>query len=289
MRIIATSDLHYDIARSQRPTEAIASEICALGGDVLLLVGDNASGDLAHLERVFGLFDAFRGDRIAVAGNHELWTWGGADSFARYENDLAAVCSRCGVHYLDAAPYVRDGLAIVGNIGWYDYSFRPSRMGIPLRFYQHKIAPGAVTRYDELQHLLAFQDDISPGALDITTRWMDGVRVRMAMNDTEFTHYLADRLRGQIEQVQDRADHVVAAIHTLPFFDLVPHSILPNLEFATAFLGSELIGEVLLDFPKIRHALCGHSHRHKVCRKGRLTCTAIGSTYKEKRYEVLEL
>ncbi len=35
----------------------------ALGGDVLLLVGDNASGDLAHLERVFGLFDGFRGGR----------------------------------------------------------------------------------------------------------------------------------------------------------------------------------------------------------------------------------
>jgi len=289
MRIIATSDLHHDIARSKGPAESLAADICSTGGDVLILVGDSACGEASSMDAALRLFDDFKGDKLAVAGNHELWTYGGASSLVRYENELADACSRHGFHYLDAAPYVRDGLAVVGNVGWYDYSFLPKSMGIPLRFFEHKIAPGAAARYEELQHLLVPGDDIAVSAHDVTTRWMDGVRVRLHQTDVAFTQRLADRLAGDIESVQERATHVVAAIHTLPFFELVPHSILPNLEFATAFLGSAMLGRVLLDHPRVKHAFCGHSHRHRVHTAGELTCTAIGSTYKEKRYEVLEL
>jgi len=289
MRIIATSDLHHDIARSKGPAEQLAADICAAGGDVLILVGDSACGEPASMDRVLGLFNQFRGDKLAVAGNHELWTYGGACSLVRYENELAEACSRNGFHYLDAAPYVRDGVAVVGSVGWYDYSFLPKSMGIPRRFYEHKIAPGAAARYDELRHLFEPADDIAMSAHDVTTRWMDGVRVRLSQTDAAFTQRLANRLARDIEAVQEKATHVVAAIHTLPFFELVPHSILPNLEFATAFLGSDLLGSVLTDHPRVTHAFCGHSHRHRVHTVDGLTCTAIGSTYKEKRYEVLDL
>jgi len=288
MRIIATSDLHHDIARSKGPAEQIAADICAAGGDVLILVGDSACGESTSMDRVLSLFERFRGDKLAVAGNHELWTYGGASSLHRYENELDDACSRNGFHYLDKAPYTRDGLAIVGNVGWYDYSFLPKSMGIPLRFFEHRIAPGAASRCEELKHLFTPNDDIASSALEVTTRWMDGVRVRLGQSDYEFTQRLADRLASDIEQVQERATHVVAAIHTLPFFELVPHSILPNLEFATAFLGAERLGKVLLDHPRVTHAFCGHSHRYRVHEIGGLTCTAIGSTYKEKRYEALE-
>jgi len=80
MRIIVTSDLHYNVARSKEPTRAIAREICALGGDVLVLAGDSAAIDLAVLDEVFALFAPFKGAVLAVAGNHELWTIGAADS-----------------------------------------------------------------------------------------------------------------------------------------------------------------------------------------------------------------
>ena len=80
MRILVTSDLHYNVARSRPPTEALAREICRVGGDVLILAGDTVGMSLAVLEDVFGLFASFRGAILLVAGNHELWTSGGGDS-----------------------------------------------------------------------------------------------------------------------------------------------------------------------------------------------------------------
>ncbi|MCZ6682911.1 MAG: metallophosphoesterase [Planctomycetota bacterium] len=289
MRIIATSDLHFNVTRSKGPTESIAKEICERGGDVLLFVGDSAGADIGTLEKVLALFEPFSGVRLAVCGNHELWTVGAQDSLHKYENELAEAYSRSGVHYLDQTPFVMDGLGIAGSVGWYDYTFRPSRLGIPLRFYQHKIAPGAAARSDKCSHLLEPSDDIPAGAHEITTRWMDGERVNLPICDLDFAAMTVDRLRRHLEEINDSVDTIVAAVHHLPFAELVPHSIIPNWEFANAFMGSELLGEVLLDFPKVRNAFCGHSHQRRVCRKQGLVCTSIGSTYREKQYEVLDL
>ena len=98
MRIIATSDLHYNVRRSRAPTEALADEVCRRGGDVLILAGDSAGADYGHLEKLFALFEDFPGKRLAVAGNHELWTLGNGDSLHRYENELPELCSRHGCH-----------------------------------------------------------------------------------------------------------------------------------------------------------------------------------------------
>lgn len=289
MRIIATSDLHYNIARSRGPTEAVAAEICRAGGDTLILVGDTASTDLGVLERALGLFDSFKGLRLAVAGNHELWAEPGGDSLARYENALREACSRNGFWYLDAAPLTRDGYGFVGSVGWYDYSFRSTRLGIPLRFYQSKVAPGWAARSEPHRHLLEPGDDIPPAAHQVTTRWMDGARVRLPFGDVDFTHRLSRTLRAHLEQVRFHADRIVAAVHHLPFAELVPRSVIPNWEFATAFLGSELLGEALLDYDCVKYVVCGHSHNQRTCRKHHLTCTSIGSTYREKRYVCIDV
>jgi hypothetical protein len=289
MRIILTSDLHYNIARSRAPTQAIAREICARGGDLLIFVGDTASTDLAVLDEAFGLFESFCGMRLATAGNHELWTCGDGDSLDRHENLVAAACERSGVHYLDRSPFRANGVAIVGNVGWYDYSFRPAAMGIPLRFYQHKVAPGAADRLAGLEHLVAERGDVPPAAWEVTSRWMDGVRVRLPMSDAGFARRCAESLRHQLAEVHDRAETVIAAIHHLPFAELVPPTVVPNWAFAGAFLGSEALGEVILEYPRVSHVFCGHSHRARTCRKGHVACKSIGSTYRQKCYEVLDV
>lgn len=289
MRIIFTSDLHYNIARSAAPTEAVAKRIREAGGDALVLVGDTASTDLRVLERALSLFDGFRGAKLAVAGNHELWTVGGADSLHRYENELAEVFSRNGFHYLDREPFIADGVAIVGSVGWYDYSFRSSVMGIPLRFFQRKVAPGAASRLEEHQDLLTNSDDVSEAAMQVTTRWMDGVRVKLPMSDAAFTERLAMKLSAHLQSARQGADRIVATIHHLPFAELVPHSVIPDWEFATAFHGAELFGEVLLQCPEVSHLFCGHIHRERRVKKAHIQCCSIGCTYTDKTYEVLDV
>lgn len=323
MRIILTSDLHYNVARSKGPTEALAEEIRRMGGDVLVFAGDSAGSELEVLDQVFALFDSFRGVKMAVAGNHELWTHpnsefrtrnandmdavlqppglpggtiqsdpgtdGPEDSLARYERGMLEACRRHGVHYLDDSPMVLGGVGFVGSVGWYDFSFRPSAMKIPLRFYQHKVGPGAAAYFEKHGHLLADDSDVPEAAREVTSRWMDGERVRLPMSDVEFTQRLAGKLRRHLEQVHDSAETVVAAVHHLPFAALVPPALNPNWAFAAGFLGSELIGETLMEFPKVRHVYCGHSHRARTCRRGTLVCRSIGSTYRAKAYEVLDL
>lgn len=288
MRIIVTSDLHYNIARSKRPTRALAEKICRIGGDILIFAGDTTGGPASHFEEAFGLFEGFKGPRLAIAGNHEIWVTGGDDSLHRYENGLQEICSQNGVHYLDAEPFYADGAAIVGNMGWYDFSFRPARLQIPLRYYQAKVAPGAAERlggYPDLEPT----DDVPHNALEVTTRWMDGERVNLAMSDVAFTHRLAASFRRHLTEASERADRICAIVHHVPFAELVPHSILPNWEFATAFHGSELFGETILDFPKVRRVFCGHIHKEMRCRRGLFEATSIGSTYKEKAYEIFDL
>ncbi|MCK6486220.1 MAG: metallophosphoesterase [Phycisphaerae bacterium] len=288
MRIIATCDLHYNIIRSRRPTETVAREICAAGGDLLLLLGDLAGVDLSVLERAFGLFDAFRGTKLFVPGNHELWTEPDGDSMQRYRHALPEICHRNGVHMLDGAPFRAGDVAVVGSVGWYDYTFRLAALGVPLRFYCHKVAPGSASMRPEWRPLLDEAEDVPPAARDIVCRWMDGANVRLGCSDIEFTDFTAARLRDDLESVAD-ARCVVVGLHHVPFHELVPRLERPTSQFAAAFLGSELLGETLQAFPNVRQVYCGHSHAFARCQRGALTATAIGSTYVAKHRETLDL
>jgi len=288
MKIVVTADLHYDIARSVGPTKQLAEQICALQADALIIVGDTCGRDSRILGRCLRLFDGFCGTKLLVAGNHELWTDHG-DSLARYERELPAVARRCGFEVLDQGPAILDGVAIVGNMGWYDYSFRSPDLPIPMRFYQAKVAPGAAALLPEYRHLLNGCKDIPPEALAITTRWMDGRFVKLPFDDAEFARRLADTLAGHLEQASRRADHVVVAIHHLPFERLVPRTGRPSWDFANAYMGSGLFGQVIAACPKVRHVVCGHSHRAGGFEQDGLRCTNIGSTYVRKRFEILEL
>ncbi len=288
MKIVATADLHYNIARSKLPTEQLAAHLRSVKPDVLLLAGDLAGQRLAVLEDCLRLFEPLDCPRLFVPGNHELWTTPGQNSLRRYERTLPELCRRCGVHYLDAEPFFVDHVAFVGNIGWYDYSFRSPRLGIPDRFYQAKVAPGAAAVLDQHRHLLD-GDGLDDQALKISTRWMDGVHIRMDLDDRQFTSRLLGRVVAHLEAASGRADRVIAALHHLPFRELVHYNSDPNWDFANAFMGSELFGQALLAEPKVTDVFCAHSHRPGRMTKGHLTCVSIGSTYTKKRYEVLEL
>jgi len=289
MRLVVTSDLHYNVLRSRQPTLGIAEEICRLHADVLLILGDAAGQDVSILRECLQLFDRFPGRKLFVPGNHDIWAPPGESSLIRYEELLPRVCSEAGFHMLDLEPVVLGRIGLVGSMGWYDFSFRPEQLGIPLRFYHEKIAPGAAARMERYSHLLEPDDDIPEPSLRLGTRWMDGEHVRVPMSDVEFCERLLRRLDGQIAEIAPACDTIVAGLHHLPFAELVPPNANPSWAFAAAFLGSRACGEMLLGHPKVRHVYCGHAHMEGRLTRGQLTCTSTGCTYLAKRYELLEL
>ncbi len=289
MRLIVTSDLHYNVLRSRQPTLQIAEEICGLHADALLILGDLAGQDSSILRECLRLFDRFTGRKFFVPGNHDLWTARGESSLDRYERLLPEICRQTDFHMLDFEPAIVGNVGLVGNMGWYDFSYRPEHLGIPLRFYEEKIAPGAASRYERYAHLLAVDCDVPPETMRMGTRWMDGEHVRLGMSDAEFCQRLLERFEQHLSQVSDNCESVVVGLHHVPFHELVPPNANPSWAFAMAFLGSERFGQVLSGYPKVRRVYFGHVHKAGRATVGDVECISTGCTYLEKRYEVLEV
>ena len=290
MKILITADLHYDLPRSQEPTRALARTACAAGGDVLILAGDTAGADPAALTECLRLFAGFPGRKLLVAGNHCLWCRNGESSLDRYERLLPDRAAGCGFELLDHRPVAIDGLGLVGSVGWYDYSFREQSLAIPLAFYRAKLAPGAAAYSGEHAHLVeANRRRLTARQLAIATRWMDGVHVRLGMDDEAFLNRLVAKLRRHLWGLSEQVERIVAVTHHLPFEQLVPRGRPDRFAFAAAFMGSERLGQELARCPKVTDVYCGHSHWPRRMQIGRLRVVNVGSTYRDKRLEVLEV
>jgi hypothetical protein len=224
---------------------------------------------------------------LFVAGNHELWTHGD-DSYAIFSEQLPRRVRDLGWHWLETDPFIADDVAIVGSVGWYDYSFALPSLGIPHRFYAEKISPGAAERYSQYARLFEIADDIPTVARELTARWNDGKFVKLHRTDEAFVQEILDRLANQLTALSDKR-RVVACIHHLPFRELLPPPHSAQWDFAKAFLGSERIGQLLLKFPNIHDVFCGHSHLPMTANIDYLNAVNIGSGYRWKTYEVLEI
>jgi len=288
MKILVTADLHFDVPRSRGPARELIARACAEGGEAIVLVGDTAGADLDTLAEALGLLAGFDGVKLMVPGNHCLWCRGDQTSMDRYERLLPEVAKQCGFELLDHNPAVMGGVGLVGSIGWYDYSFADESLGIPLEFYEAKVAPGAAARLPEHARLLRrYRDRLTDRQLAIQTRWMDGTRVRLGMSDRAFCEFLADKLARQLEELSGKVERIVAFVHHLPFREIAPKGRPDHFAFAAAYMGTGLIGEVLLACPKVTHVYCGHSHWHGRRRIKHLEAINVGSTYTDKRLEVL--
>jgi len=290
MKILITADLHYEIPRSRKPAAKLIRRLCREGGDVVVLVGDTAGAKPEPLGEALELFAGFEGLKLLVPGNHCLWCAGEEDSLDRYERILPDLAAEHGFAVLDHNPTELGGIGLVGSVGWYDYSFADRSLGIPIDFYRAKVAPGAAVQlggYDDL--LAAHQGKIPEAAFELRSRWMDGRYVRLPMSDEQFCEFLADRLAGQLAELAGRTERILAFVHHLPFAELVPESRNQRMAFAAAYLGTPLLGRVLLDCPKVTHVYCGHSHWRGVHKIDHITAVNVGSTYSDKRMEILEL
>ena len=290
MRLLVTADLHYNHPRSRESAEEVIDRMNSAGGDVLLVVGDTAAGDGDALERCLGRF-RFDGPRLLLAGNHELWT-AGPDSYGLFTRDLPRRARELGWQWLETEPFAPPGgdVAVVGSVGWYDYSFAADYLGIPRRFYEHKISPAAAERFSEFAHLLERTDDIGAVGRQTAARWNDGRHVKLGRSDGQFLDECVERLEGHLSSpAVSSARTVVAAIHHGPFRELLPGGRHEQRDFAKAFLGSGRIGETLLRHPNVRHAFCGHSHFAAEAQVGHVHAVNVGSGFRRKTFHTVDV
>jgi putative phosphoesterase len=264
MKIAVTADLHWGLrADGDRSTRKIAREILASGADVLALAGDTADFFDNRFLDVLGLFWNFRGPRLLVAGNHDLWRREG-DSFEFLTNGLAEICRKTGFHYLEEAPFVLGKVGFVGSVGWYDYSYRDKSLRINEVCYREKTLPGVV-------------------------EWNDRNYIRWDLDDVIFTNYTLKKLECHLKEIDGQVEKIVAITHHVPFFELLEIRDDTSWAFTTAFMGSRKLGELFLRHKKVKYSFCGHSHIPKQVKVGRIKAINVGSDYKEKRVVIMDI
>src|SRR5205085_3754442 len=107
-------------------TRSLVAALAAEPPGLLILAGDIGAG--AEFEPCLALFDGLDCRKALVPGNHDIWVTEDdprGDSLAVYRERLPALAAEHGFHDLDRGPLVlpEAGLAVVGSINWYDYSW----------------------------------------------------------------------------------------------------------------------------------------------------------------------
>ena len=262
MKVVVTADIHFGVGNNQHIIKNLAKRIIKTNADVLILAGDTFHFKQQHLIDCLKLFDTFKGDKLFVPGNHDLWT-NSSDSLVLYEKILPKIVKQCGFHYLDQKPFIKGDVGFVGNIGWYDYSFKDSSLLIPERYYLDKRWPNVVT-------------------------WNDGRYVHLNMSDAAFTKKLNDKLKRHLASVSRHGKMIICTFHHVPFTELLRTRHTSIDKFLTAFSGSRQTGEIIKSFPKVKFVFCGHTHQKKKALFSGITAINIGSDYLRKGFVIIE-
>ena len=278
MRPLATADLHYNHRRGKGLAERVIGDINAAGGDVLLVIGDVATADGDLLERCLDLF-RFPGPKLFLAGNHDLWT-AGSDSYRLFTEILPRRIRDLGWQWLETEPFIRDGWAIVGTIGWYDYSFAHARSASPNVLCRQSLPRGrrALRRIPPSPR----RGNFARACQSFAGRWNDG----------RFSSFTAATRRfspscwksSTANSAIPAGMQILAATHHLPFRSPSPPPRIPQWDFAHAYLGSEKLGELLLRHPAVKLSLSGHSHFPAEATVGQIRAINIGSGYRVKTF-----
>jgi len=263
-RLLVTADLHFGLyPTGDACTRKLADYVCASEADVFAIAGDIAEPDTDSFRQCLELFSRFKGQKLVVPGNHDLWT-ASVSSLQKYREILPAIAADCGFRMLDAGPVVLGRIGFIGSIGWYDYSFRNPSLNVSMEQYEKKEMPGVCT-------------------------WNDVQFIDWDVSDEEFTRKCLGRLKTAYRSIEPRVHTVVAILHHVPFRDLLYGSASAANEFCRAFMGAEKFGQLLLDSPKVRYAFCGHRHGLDRCSVDHVEAYCVGSEYLLKRLIKMDL
>lgn len=254
MRILITADLHY--RPSQREAfVAFADWVQAQQPDCLVIAGDTGH-PLRLFRRALQLFAGLDCLKLLLAGNHDLYR-GEVGSRMLWEQALPDASREEGFVWLEdevirlplggaqksdfseETGVLRRDIAIVGTMGWYDYSSR---------------AP----------HL-----DLDDAALRAMKRLVnhDADYIDWPWSDVAMARYLARRFAGRLRCAADNpaVSQVLVVTHVPIFEQAVPNH--PESEFWSllrASMGNFTLGELVRRMPKVTHVVSGHIH-HAGC------------------------
>jgi predicted phosphohydrolase len=232
MRVVVTADLHYH--RLWTPTlEHFARQVQDERPDCFILAGD-VGHPLTNFERGLALFSRLTCPRLALAGNHDVWS-GEHDSQALWDHLLQEAAQRAGFVWLDRQNVRLGNLGICGTLGWYDYSAREPFL--------------KVADHDYFVNKGMFNND--------------GNYVDWNHTDQEFAAQVLGEFSLRLADLceDDAISQVLVITHVPPFTENLVHKPdNPTWSFSNAFAGNLTLGQAITHCPKVSHVVSGHTH-----------------------------
>lgn len=268
LQLAITADLHWGHAgRGEDATRQLADYLRAHPPDVLVLAGD--IGTDYYFGECLKLFADIPCRKTLVPGNHDLWVrpedW--RDSLYVYQEDLPEMCRRYGFHYLDQGPLLfgDSGLALVGSINWYDYSWSLDEL--------RRDYPGEEERLTSKRFTRGRHNDVN--------------FVRWPLDDVRFTARVVATLADHLRQALAQVERVIVVTHHPPLRDISfpqsPPQTLDDLLWK-AFGGNRAMEDLLARHAEhIAFAFCGHTHRDRECVWHGIRGYNVGGDYHYKR------
>lgn len=234
MRIGITSDIHSDFSPSNRQ---IVNHLVDVANesklDVLTICGD-VSSNIYTFTETLSAFHNIPCKKLFISGNHDIWVGNSEITSHNKYRLITKICDEIGFHHLGDSPYIIDKIAFCGTIGWYDYSYKNDKFEIQDSVYEKKIFQGSI--------------------------WSDANFARWQLSDKEATMKFSDDLQSQINSVKDKVSRIITVTHHVPFRECVRYkNELPN-DFFSAFMGSQILGQVCFNEPLVTHSFFGHTH-----------------------------
>jgi predicted phosphohydrolase len=247
LQLAITADLHWGHGgRGDEATRLLASFLHTQTPDVFVLAGDIGTG--SFFDECLRLFGDLSCRKALVPGNHDLWVRPNdpRDSLQLYEEDLPELCRERGFSYLDQGPLLLPdfGLALVGSINWYDYSWSLETL--------RREYPGEEGRLSSKQFTRGRHNDVN--------------FVRWPLDDARFTARVVDTLDRHLLQSLAQVERVIVVTHHPPmrwisFPEKQPPLTIDDLLWE-AFGGNRAMEELLArNAERISFAFCGHTHR----------------------------
>ncbi len=260
MKIIATSDIHYDLSLAEDLNHEIMlllDSIKSENPDVLIIAGDMVGLGWRKLKDCLHLFAEVAPQRMVTFGNHEYWS-SDQNTYEHLE-ELETIIEESGFHLLDKNPKIIGNTGFVGNCSWYDYSFAEESL-FPASYYERK----------------TFHEHVV---------WNDALFVRLKKSDPDYAHELVKKLEDDIRNIERDVETIVAVTHHIGFQEMIRQTKHRDVwNFTTAFMGTDKLGEMLLKYSKVKYHVCGHTHYPSKVEKNGLVSINTGSSYRKKRY-----
>jgi predicted phosphodiesterase len=279
MKLLVTSDIHVDKEKSASPT-SLCNQIQDYvaqnpSEEIIFAILGDVSQNLLTLHNFLATFSSLEIPKLYVAGNHDIWSqkslidspYKSLDSLEIYTSVLPEICKKTGFHYLDQEPFVTNRVGIIGNIGWYDFSFfspvepHVSKSLTFVRRSSNQQFLWSEMRYEDLASKQLWANDEHHNPIRICA-WNDLFYIKWpkSMDDIDFCHMCYSTINQQFQEIDSSIDHLLFLSHYVLFENCICRYSSYEKEFYNAYRGCKFLGDFVVMHPKLRKVLCGHTH-----------------------------